>query len=184
MTAKSLTAAAATIALSLLPFVSGCSDSDTSAMVGVLDSTANVAKSVVAPPAPALSDKSRPADSSDKNAAPDQPVSEEKSEKPTEAAQSFEPPYPNRVELFLQPRMTKRVLAKRPGEISGSDVKLTGFVNVDGLCALLSIDGKIAAVKQGEERGGVKVLEIAPPKITLQRGRVRWTESLFEGPTH
>jgi hypothetical protein len=57
-------------------------------------------------------------------------------------------------------------------------VRLKGFVNVDGLKALLLVDGNVVSVRPGEECAGVEVIEVAPPRVILQRGRLRWTEDL------
>ena len=93
--------------------------------------------------------------------------------------QAFQPPFPNREELFLPP-------AEKPASAtrfkSDQDVTLMGFANVEGKKALLKIDGIIRPLRAGESRGEVRVLAIDPPRVTLQRGNREWTESLFETP--
>lgn len=62
---------------------------------------------------------------------------------------------------------------------STSEVLLRGFVNVDRPKALLVVDGRLQALAVGERRGELEVIQIDRPLVTLQRGRVRWTESLY-----
>jgi hypothetical protein len=93
--------------------------------------------------------------------------------------QAFQPPFPNREELFLPPA-EKPAIATRPR--SNEDVVLMGFADVEGEKALLKIDGVITPLRAGESRGAVRVLAIDPPRVTLQRGSRQWTERLFDAP--
>lgn len=91
----------------------------------------------------------------------------------------FQTPFPLREDPFRQPRIEQsRAGSTDSRDKTASPVALRGFVNVDGQRALLEIDDSLFAVSEGEEKEGVTVLEIAPPRVTLQRGRVRWQESL------
>ena len=94
------------------------------------------------------------------------------------SSEGFQPPYPHRQDLFAQPNIQQLPQTARPRE--QSEVELKGFVNVDGVRALLQIDGDVTAIREGEAQSGVKVLTIAPPQVILQRGRVRWTIGLFD----
>ncbi|MCA9238539.1 MAG: hypothetical protein KDA44_23870 [Planctomycetales bacterium] len=71
---------------------------------------------------------------------------------------------------------------KRSGPVHGSDrgesVELMGFVNVDRPRAVLTIDGQVAPVAEGDVKFGVEVISIKPPVVVLQRGRERWQASL------
>jgi len=93
----------------------------------------------------------------------------------------YQPPYPNRTDMFALPRSLANkgpsVLNHRPGP---ARFIVKGFVNVGRPQVLLAIDGEIAALGVGEERGGAKVVEIAPPQVTFERGRRRWTQSLLD----
>ncbi|HZZ73529.1 MAG TPA: hypothetical protein VFE24_14850 [Pirellulales bacterium] len=91
----------------------------------------------------------------------------------------FHAPFPQREELFQPPN--HKGLTKAQRDEVHTEVILKGFVNVDGTKALLSINGKVASMSAGETQFGVELVSIAPPQVTLQRGRVRWTESLYAG---
>jgi hypothetical protein len=88
----------------------------------------------------------------------------------------YEPPFPNRTDLFVPP---KRAGGAAAGQSSGDNaVQLLGFVRVDQPKAVLSINGEIAPMAVGESRYGVDVISIAPPNVVLQRGRQRWQTTL------
>ncbi len=91
---------------------------------------------------------------------------------------TFVAPYPHRMDPFHRPDLHKLVQARGSARGDGADVRLKGFVNVDGLRALLAVDGNVVSVRPGEECAGVEVIEVAPPRVILQRGRLRWTEDL------
>jgi len=98
--------------------------------------------------------------------------------KPAEAERPFQPPFPQREELFVPPDQS--TLAKSASESEEPDLKLKGFVNFQGLRVMLEMRGKIATLREGEERNGVKVVSIAPPRVVLQSEGRRWTESLLD----
>ncbi len=91
------------------------------------------------------------------------------------SAETFKLPYPERVQLFRQPRVASHASAVPVDD----DVRLKGFVDINGLHAILSIDGEVATVAPGETHHNVQVVEIAPPVVTLQRGRLRWKQALY-----
>jgi hypothetical protein len=95
--------------------------------------------------------------------------------KPAVAAK-FDPPFPNRTELFEPPRGGQGMI--RRDEEHGETIELKGFVDVDGPQVVLSIDGVLSPIPEGGERYGVQVISIHPPSVVLQRGRSRWTASL------
>ncbi len=115
-------------------------------------------------PQPVVPDGDHPLAAESKNPTPEPP---------------FQPPFPNREELFLPP-------AERPASAtrarSDHDITLMGFVNVDGKKALLKIDGIITPLGAGQSRGEIRVLAVDPPRVTLRRGNREWTERLFEMP--
>jgi len=92
---------------------------------------------------------------------------------------TYQPPYPHRTNPFARP-----LVANTPARTSGMvaatpDVYLRGFVDVDGPAALIDVGGRIFTIREGEEKGGVLVVEIRPPRATVQQGRRRWTARLF-----
>ncbi|MCH8922161.1 MAG: hypothetical protein IIA67_03300, partial [Planctomycetes bacterium] len=48
----------------------------------------------------------------------------------------------------------------------------------DEIRAILVVDGEPNSVAAGDVREGIEVISIEPPRVTLQRGRVRWTLTL------
>lgn len=89
--------------------------------------------------------------------------------------QAYEPPFPDRVDLFVAPKRQGR--SRETGSTSES-IELLGFVTVDKPRAVLSIDGQVAPVAQGDAKFGVEVIAIEPPTVVLQRGRNRWQASI------
>ena len=94
----------------------------------------------------------------------------------------FQPPYSHRFDMFRRPDAGPGSPDTREVEPGMTRVALKGFINVDGLHALLEIDDMLTALKVGDERGGIKIVEITPPQVILQRGRLRWTERLYAVP--
>lgn len=92
-------------------------------------------------------------------------------EKPTQVA--FEPPFPDRSDLFQAPKRQGRGRAQAKGQVE-SAVELLGFVNVDGQRVALSIDGLVTMAAEGDKQYGIEVISIQPPAVVLQRGRQRW----------
>lgn len=92
-------------------------------------------------------------------------------------SQIYQPPFPDRVDLFLPPKRGQNTVAldRKEGE---SAVKLLGFSNVDDIRVVLSIDGFVYPVAEGESRSGIEVVSIKPPAVVLQRGRQVWQASL------
>jgi hypothetical protein len=95
---------------------------------------------------------------------------------PTPDPQAYEPPFPDRTDLFVPPKRVGGAPTDRgPAETS---VELLGFVRVDLIKAVLSINGEVAPMAAGESRYGVDVISINPPNVLLQRGRQRWQATL------
>jgi len=108
------------------------------------------------------------------------PVTETKGEDENDlpqASDSFEPPFPDRVELFVAPKRQGRG-AKQSTDGIQNAVELLGFVNVDGQRAILSIDGLVSPLAEGSHEAGIEVISIQPPAVVLQRGRQRWQVKL------
>lgn len=90
----------------------------------------------------------------------------------------FTPPFPERVDLFLPPHEKPKV-----GDVPYAvvpDVSLRGFADVGGPRVLLSINGRVVTLAQGESHGDLSVLTLKPPSVTLRRGVMQWTESLYK----
>lgn len=91
-----------------------------------------------------------------------------------DSIEPFQPPYPDRVNLFLAP--------KREGRSTHNDqegaVELLGFVNVDRRRAVLMINGAVYPIAEGDSQFGIEVISIQPPGVVLQRGRQRWQATL------
>lgn len=99
-------------------------------------------------------------------------------ETPAESvAANFEPPYPQRSNIFEAPQRTGRAMVQNTGE-DRSAIELLGFVNVDGPRVVLSIDGLVASIAEGDQQEDIQVISIHPPAVVLQRGRQRWQASL------
>jgi len=92
-------------------------------------------------------------------------------------ADAFEPPFPDRVELFVAPKRQGRGVKKSADGIDNA-VVLLGFVNVDGQRVILSIDGLVSPLAEGSQEAGIEVISIQPPAVVLQRGRQRWQVNL------
>jgi hypothetical protein len=91
-------------------------------------------------------------------------------------AAEFNPPFPNRTELFEPPHGGQGTI--RRDDEHGETIELKGFMNVNGPQVVLAIDGVISPIPEGGEKYGVRVISIHPPSVVLQRGRNRWTATL------
>jgi len=99
-------------------------------------------------------------------------------DEPTAAQDTFEPPFPDRHELFLPPASVDPEIASAASRrLNG--VMLKGFVRVDGLRALVDVGGELMTLKEGDEQSGVRVVSIQPPEATFQRGEQQWKLSLW-----
>ncbi len=88
----------------------------------------------------------------------------------------FEPPYPQRLELFQPPRTDEPAAAQaQPRE---TEVQLKGFAQAGELKALLRIDGQLTALRVGQVVGSLELVSISPPQVTLRRDGRSWVESL------
>jgi hypothetical protein len=88
----------------------------------------------------------------------------------------YQPPFPDRVDLFVPPKRQGGVVLKE-GE-SEDAVELLGFIRLDRQQVVLSINGQITPIYEGASQYGIEVISITPPKVVLQRGRQRWQASL------
>lgn len=93
----------------------------------------------------------------------------------------FQPPFPQRSNPFRQPDNKQVLAARRESLAQQTQLRLKGFVRVGSeVRAILEHDGELLTLSAGERRGDTQILEIAPPTLTLQRGRHRWTESIID----
>jgi hypothetical protein len=101
------------------------------------------------------------------------------------AAEAFVAPYPDRTNPFQMPDNKAALATRRDAVVQQIDLHLKGFVNSgDGTRAVVLIDGVVTSLGADEKRGDLQVLEIAPPVLTLQRGRHRWSESIVKPSTN
>lgn len=99
-------------------------------------------------------------------------------------APEFNPPYPDRANPFRLPDSKTALASRREAIVQQIDLKLKGFISVGSAPrAVIAIDGDVTTLGVGDRRGDIQVLEIAPPTLTLQRGRHRWVESLLDQST-
>ncbi len=89
---------------------------------------------------------------------------------------AFEPPFPDRTNLFQAPKRQGRGRSQIGGQ-SETSVELLGFVNVNGQRVALSIDGLVTTIAEGGEAFGIEVISIQPPSVFLRRGKQRWQAS-------
>jgi len=89
----------------------------------------------------------------------------------------YEPPFPDRTDLFKVPKRKGRGVANTPEGIEKS-VELLGFVNVTSPQVVLSVDGMVTPLQVGSIIAEIEVISIQPPAVVLQRGRQRWQETL------
>ena len=101
----------------------------------------------------------------------------------TDALAQFVPPFPERIVLF-EPDKKKRPEAGATARKtsanttidnqSAPEIELVGFGFVDAEHALLMIDGRMEALRVGEQHRNVRVLRIEPPRVRLRvAGQVR-----------
>lgn len=122
-------------------------------------------------------------DSDPSKAAPEAQQSEsspentpEESVEKEEAALSYEPPFPERLDLFIPPKRDRQ--SARAQDQPGN-VQLIGFASVENRQVVLSvIDGEVHPIAEGEVCCGVEVLSIKQPAVVLQRGREKWQVTL------
>lgn len=107
---------------------------------------------------------------------PKNSASKESFEKTADSEAAYTPPFPDRGDLFVPPTRTGKVAKSQ--EESGDAVELMGFVTLDHAHAVLSIGGVTAPLRAGDEKFGVSVISVSPPKAVLQRGGIRWTATL------
>jgi hypothetical protein len=105
---------------------------------------------------------------------PTTPTPADDAEKPAVAA--YQPPFPDRVDLFVPPKRVGGVRMKE-GDTEEA-IELLGFVRVDRPKVVLSINGEVHPIYEGGSQFGIEVISIQPPKVVLQRGRQRWQASL------
>jgi hypothetical protein len=96
--------------------------------------------------------------------------------KPGAAARApFQPPFPNRQEIFAPPEIGDRRALER-GEARLAVVR--GFIQFRGQRVVLEIGDEVRVLAEGDRHRGLEVIGIAPPNVTLRRGGTRWVEQL------
>jgi hypothetical protein len=130
-----------------------------------------VAGEPAAPVVPASLDAASEAAADDETSPTAEGIEEEK---PTDA--QYTPPFPDRVDLFVPPKRQGGVVLKEGG--TEDAVELLGFIRVDKQQVVLSVNGQLTRIAEGDSQYGIEVISIEPPKVLLQRGRQRWQASL------
>lgn len=110
-------------------------------------------------------------------AAKEAPVGKPAEKTPSKPVAAYEPPYPDRTDLF-EPRKHAARVAKLSTGDSADSVVLMGFAKLDVPRVVLAINGEVKPLSTGEEALGIQVISIEPPRAVLQRGRSRWTASI------
>ena len=109
------------------------------------------------------------------------------------------PPLPESMDLFSPPTVVIPVVTKEPElktepepEVVEEPVeeerettpppplRLLGFVEVDGLKALLTVEGKLNVVTIGDSVSGVEIIAVEAPTVTLRHGTEEFQMNLFE----
>ena len=119
-----------------------------------------------------------------------QPGGEEATDGQTKDTQEFVPPFPERIDLFSPPKVVIPVVTKdaEPAEEQTEDVapqtppalRLLGFVEVEGLKALLTVEGELQVVTIGDSVSGVEIIAVEAPIVTLKHGDNQFQLNLFQ----
>ena len=104
-------------------------------------------------------------------------TSESAVQRDSAADHEYEPPFGERVNLFL-PAERESPVARKTDRSGGPTIQLKGFAQVERLRAILSLDGRVITLAEGEEKEGIRAVSIQPPQVQLQKGRQRWTLTL------
>ena len=99
----------------------------------------------------------------------------------------FRPPFPANKSFFSPPEVEKTVALPHSvvvDQLQHADVRVIGFSQIGDSepQALVSIDGHLESVQAGDSFGGVTVVALETPNVTLQQHNERWTISLFKQP--
>lgn len=175
----SLSAKLATIGLAAALF--GCNDSSeivaspeapviTPAAIAAEASPTPIAGELAAPVVPA----SLAEEPAEPIGDPATATAEGEAEKPVDAL--YAPPFPDRVDLFVPPKRQGGVVLKEGG--TEDAVELLGFIRLDKQQVVLSVNGQLTRIAEGDTQYGIEVISIQPPEVVLQRGRQRWQASL------
>jgi hypothetical protein len=92
------------------------------------------------------------------------------------ATEPYTPPFPDRVDLFVAPK--RQGGGGQSHDSSERAVELMGFIRVDRSRAILSINGQVSSIAEGEIVDGIEVISVQPPSVLLQRGRQRWQATI------
>jgi hypothetical protein len=92
------------------------------------------------------------------------------------ATEPYTPPFPDRVDLFVAPK--RQGGGGQSHDSSERAVELMGFIRVDRSRAILSINGQVSSIAEGETVDGIEVISVQPPSVLLQRGRQRWQATI------
>jgi len=120
---------------------------------------------------------------------------ETKATKAQVTTEKFATPPADAVDLFTPPKFVIPVVtkepepkdepeaAKEPAEVESDTpppLRLLGFVDVDGLKALLSVNGSLNIVTIGDSVSNVEIIAVEAPYVTLRHGTEEFQLNLFE----
>lgn len=95
----------------------------------------------------------------------------------------WRPPFPEKVDFFSAPQLDSPTLEATETEgASNSAVRVIGFVEVEGNqpAAILDVDGTPVVATLGQSIGGIEVVAVNDPDVTLQNNGERWSVNLFQ----
>jgi hypothetical protein len=162
-------------ALSVFGGVCGCADSEISLPAASEQGVQAPTAAVGAAPNPTIPP------GAEVEVTPTDPVAGPEDPGPTDAAKEaatepYTPPFPDRVDLFVAPK--RQGGGGQSHDSSERAVELMGFIRVDRSRAILSINGQVSSIAEGETVDGIEVISVQPPSVLLQRGRQRWQATI------
>jgi hypothetical protein len=162
-------------ALSIFGCVCGCADVETS-----LPAASEQADQAATPTAGEVPNQTIPPEA-ESEVTPTAAVPGPADSLPTDAAKEaatepYTPPFPDRVDLFVAPK--RQGGGGQSHDSSERAVELMGFIRVDRSRAILSINGQVSSIAEGETVDGIEVISVQPPSVLLQRGRQRWQATI------
>ncbi|GIW92730.1 MAG: hypothetical protein KatS3mg110_0771 [Pirellulaceae bacterium] len=110
------------------------------------------------------------------------PMDDDLSSKETVASAAEQTSGQQQFNLFAPPKIEMPVVRERQSGEEKESVRLVGFVNVDKLKVLLAFESGLRAMEVGDVYRKVEVVQIDPPRVTLQKGQERWITTLFDQP--
>jgi hypothetical protein len=83
-------------------------------------------------------------------------------------------PFPDRTNPF-QMNDTSASLPMARLETQATDIVLLGFANVDRPKVMVKIRNETVTLGESDNHGGIRIVKITPPMVTLQQANLTWT---------